>query len=187
MTIFLLAKSIHASSQQKATRASSVAGAINGEYSFPLSHFIVIRANHRSANLERNLTHQAPLTCNHRFVWVSAYQEECLLNLVQAVEASQKQGAYRVVGKLRILVQFRKQKLRVLVQCRSRRHWKLTDSGGSIRYLNGVLRDRDGFWVVASCDLAALDHVANCLPAVYQHLLTPDSDDWQNLEGKEAG
>ena len=133
------------------------------------------------------MTHQATLICNHRFVWVSAYQEEWLLNLVQALEASQEQSAYRVVGALRILVQFGKQKLRVLVQCRSRRHWMLTDSGGSIRYLNGVLRDRDGFWVVACCDLAALDSVANCLPAMYQHLLTPDSDDWQNLEGKKAG
>jgi hypothetical protein len=47
------------------------------------------------------------------------------LNLAQAVEASQEQGAYRIVGPLRILVQFGNQELRVLVQCRSKRHWRL--------------------------------------------------------------
>lgn len=112
------------------------------------------------------------------------------MNLVQALKASCQQGAYRVVGTLRILVQFRQQRLRVLVQCRSRRRWMLTDSSGGLRYLDGVLRDRDGCWIVACCDLAALDTVVHCLPAVYQHLLTPDSDDWQHLEhleGTKAG
>jgi hypothetical protein len=109
------------------------------------------------------------------------------LNLVQALEVSQEHGAYRVVGALRILVQFGKQKLRVLVQCRSRRHWMLTDSSGGVHYLNGVLRERDGSWVAACGDLAALERVEHCLPAMYQHLLTPDSDDWQTLGGKKAG
>ena len=107
------------------------------------------------------------------------------MNLAQAVEASQERSAYRVVGELRILVQFRKQKLRILVQCRSRRHWILTDSDGSVRYLNGVLRDRDGFWVIDGCDIAALDSVAHCLPAAYQHLLVPASNDWQSMVGKK--
>lgn len=77
------------------------------------------------------------------------------MNLAQAVEASQKQGAYRIIGTLRILVQFGNQELRVLVQCRSRRHWRLIDSGGGVRYLNGVRRDLDGSWVMDSCDSAA--------------------------------
>jgi hypothetical protein len=63
----------------------------------------------------------------------------------------------------------------------------LADQGGGVRYLNGVLRDVDGSWVVACGDLAALESVAHCLPTVYQHLLTPDSDDWQPLGGKKAG
>jgi hypothetical protein len=103
------------------------------------------------------------------------------LNLVQAVEASQGQGVYRVVGELRILVQCGNQKLRVLVQRWSRRQWILTASDGGVRYLNGVLRDMDGSWVINYCDIANLDSVAHCLPAAYQHLLTPDSDDWQTL------
>ncbi len=108
------------------------------------------------------------------------------MNLAQAVEASQERGAYRVVGTLRILVQFGKQKLRVLVQCRNGRRWMLTDSGGGVRYLNSVLRDIDGSWVVEGCDVAALDIVAHCLPAAYQHLLAPDSDDWRTMIGKKT-
>lgn len=107
------------------------------------------------------------------------------MNLAQAVEASQERGAYRVVGELRILVQFGKQKLRVLVQRRSRQHWVLTDSGGGVRYLNGVLRDMDGSWVIDGCDVAALDIVVHCLPATYQHLLASYSDDWQSIVGKK--
>ncbi len=107
------------------------------------------------------------------------------MNLAQAVEASQERGAYRVVGELRILVQFGKQKLRVLVQCWSRQHWVLADSGGGVRYLNGVLRDMDGSWVINGCDVAALDIVAHCLPATYQLLLAPYSDDWQSIVEKK--
>jgi hypothetical protein len=107
------------------------------------------------------------------------------LKLTQAVEASPEQVAYRVVGALRILVQYRMQKFRVLVQCRKRRHWTLTDSGGGVRYLNGVLREMDGSWVIDGCDVAALDNIARCLPAAYLHLLALDSGDWQALIGKK--
>lgn len=108
------------------------------------------------------------------------------MKLAQAVEASQEQGAYRVVGTLRILVEYKKQKLRVLIQCLNRRHWILTDSGGGIRYLNGVRRDIDGSWIVDGCDVTALDNVALCFPPAYQHLLIPDSDDWQILVGNKS-
>ncbi len=111
--------------------------------------------------------------------------EEYLLKLTQAVEASQEHGAYRVVGTLRILVQWRKQKLRVLVQRRNGRRWMLTDSGGGVRYLNGVLRDMDGSWVIDGNDVAALDSVALCLPVAYLRLLAPDSDNWQTMVGKK--
>lgn len=107
------------------------------------------------------------------------------MNLAQAVEASQEQGVYRVVGALRILVQFGNQELRVLVQCWSGRHWMPSNSGGGVRYLNGVLRDRDGAWVIDGCDVAALNLVMHCLPAAYQHLLAPASDDWQIIGGKK--
>jgi hypothetical protein len=109
------------------------------------------------------------------------------LKLAQAVRSGLEYGAYRVVGAQRIVVELGTQRLRVLVQCRSKRHWMLSDHGGGVRYLNGVLRERDGSWVVACGDLAALESVANCLPSGYQHLLTLDSDDWQPLEGKKAG
>ena len=101
------------------------------------------------------------------------------MNLAQAVEVSQEQSAYRIVGTLRILVQRGNQKLRVLVQCYNRRHWMLIDSGSSIHYLNGVLRDIDGSWVMGSCNVADLDAIMHCLPIAYQHLLAPESDDWQ--------
>ncbi len=109
------------------------------------------------------------------------------MNLAQAVESGQEYGAYRVVGAQRIFVELGVQRLRVLVQCRSRRRWMIPDQGGGVLYLNGVLREVDGSWVVACGTLAALESVAHCLPAVYQHLLTPDSDDWQILGRKEAG
>jgi hypothetical protein len=92
-----------------------------------------------------------------------------------------------VVGTQRIFVELGEQRLRVLVQCRSGRRWMIPAQSGSVRYLNGVRRDVDGSWVVACGDLAALASVAHCLPAVYQHLLTPDSDDWQPLGEKKAG
>lgn len=107
------------------------------------------------------------------------------MKLAQAVEASQEQGAYRIVGALRILLRFGNQELRVLVQRRDRRHWMLTDSGGGVRYLNGVRRDEDGSWVINRCDHAVLGIVAHCLPQEYQHLLAPESDDWQMLGGKK--
>ena len=108
------------------------------------------------------------------------------LNLIQAMEASHEQcAAYREVGTLRILVQREKQKLRVLVQCRSRQQWMLTDSGGGVRYLNGVLRERDGSWVISGCDSAALDLVAHCLPIAHQHLLAPYNDDWHSIRGEK--
>ena len=106
--------------------------------------------------------------------------------MVQAVRLGQAYGAYRVVGPRRIIVELSAQRLRILVQCRSGRHWMLPDHGGGIRYLNGVLREGDGSWVVICGDLAAVESVANCLPATYQHLLTPDSDDWQPLERKQG-
>jgi hypothetical protein len=109
------------------------------------------------------------------------------VNLVQAAGLGQECGAYRVVGTRRIVVELDAQRLRVLVQCRSKRRWMISDQGGGVRYLNGVLRDVDGSWVVACGNLATLDSVAHCLPAGYQHLLTPDSDDWQPLRGKKAG
>jgi hypothetical protein len=117
----------------------------------------------------------------------SVFWKEYLLKLAQAVEASQEQSAYRVVGALRILVHCGNQKLRVLVQCRNRQHWTLTDASGGVRYLNGVLRDMDGSWVIDRCDIIALDSVAHCLPAAYQHLLALDSDDWQTIAGKKLG
>lgn len=109
------------------------------------------------------------------------------MKLAQALEAGQEQSAYRVVGRLRILVQFGKQTLRVLVQCRNRRRWVLTDSSGGVRYLNGVFRDIDGSWVIGRCDVAALDIVAHGLPVAYQHLLALNSDDWQIIGKKEQG
>jgi hypothetical protein len=114
-------------------------------------------------------------------------KEGYLLNLARAIGASQKSGAYRRVGMQRILVELGMQRLRVLVQCRSKRRWTIFDPDGGIRYLDGVLREMDGSWVVACRDLAALGSVNNCLPAVYQHLLTPNSDDWHPLGGKKAG
>lgn len=108
------------------------------------------------------------------------------MKMVQAVGSGRAYGAYRVVGTQRILVELSARRLRVLVQCRSGRRWMLPDPGGSVRYLNGVLKEMDGSWIVACGDLAAVDSVANCLPAIYQHLLTPDSDDWHPLERKQG-
>lgn len=101
------------------------------------------------------------------------------------MEASPEQVAYRVVGAMRILVQYRKQELRVLVQCRKSRHWMPIDAGGGVRYLNGVLRDMDGSWIIAGCGVAALDNVASCLPTAYLHLLALDSGDWHILLGRK--
>ena len=115
------------------------------------------------------------------------FSEECLLNLAQAVGPDQINSAYRVVGTRRIVVEPHAQKFRVLLQCRSHRRWMISDHGGGVRYLNGVLRNGDGSWVVASGDLTALESVAHCLPAAYEHLLTPDSDDWYPLRAKKAG
>jgi hypothetical protein len=112
-------------------------------------------------------------------------EEAYSLKLTQALEASQEQCAYRVVGTLRILVQRGQQKLRVLIQCRKRRHWMLADVSGGVRYLNGVLRDVDGSWVIGCCDVAALDSIASGLPATYLHLLALNSDDWQSLGRNE--
>lgn len=109
------------------------------------------------------------------------------MKLTQALEESQGQGVYREVGGLRILVQVGKQALRVLVQCRNGRHWVLTDSRGGVRYLNGVLRDSDGSWVIGRCDSAALNIVVHALPVAYQHLLALDSDDWQAIRKKCEG
>src|SRR5579883_538867 len=97
------------------------------------------------------------------------------------MRASQEPGAVRVVGAQRIVVEVRAQTIRILVQCRRRQRWVIPEMESSIRYLNGVFRESDGSWVVATGNLAALDFVASCLPAAYQHLLTPHSDDWQSL------
>lgn len=109
------------------------------------------------------------------------------MKLSQVVQAGQEYTVYRVVGAQRILVELSAQRLRVLVQCQSKRGWMLPDQGSGVRFLNGVLREVDGSWVVACGDLAELESIASCLPAVYHHLLTPDSDDWQLLRGKKAG
>jgi hypothetical protein len=61
----------------------------------------------------------------------------------------------------------------------------IPDHPGAVCYLNGVIRDVDGSWIVTCSDLAALDNVAECLPAMYLHLLTPESDDWQMLGGSK--
>jgi hypothetical protein len=55
----------------------------------------------------------------------------------------------------------------------------MADQGGGVRYLNGVRRGVDGSWIVTCGDLAVLESMVNCLSAIYQHMLTPDSDDWQ--------
>lgn len=109
------------------------------------------------------------------------------MDLAQAVRSGQRKSAYRVVGTQRIVVELSAKGLRVLVQCWSKRRWVLPDQGSSIHYLNGVLREADGSWVVACNDLAALDRVAYCLPTGYRHLLVPNSDDWQPLENKKSG
>src|SRR5690242_20157477 len=106
------------------------------------------------------------------------FSEESLVTIGQAVGLGQGYGAYRVVGAQRVIVELSTQRLRILVQCRSGRRWMIPDPGGGVRYLNGVLREEDGSWVVACGDLAAVECIANCLPVTYQHLLTPDSDDW---------
>ncbi len=124
--------------------------------------------------------------CTILFCLCVSFSEECLVNLVQVIGSSQESGASRVVGTQRIVVELGVQRLRVLVQYRSKRRWMISDPGGSIRYLNGVLRDADGSWVVACADLAALVSVAHCLPAGYQHLLAPESDDWQPLKERKS-
>lgn len=100
------------------------------------------------------------------------------MNLVQAVGRDKESSAFRVVGTQRIVVEASGHWLRVLVQCRRGRRWMLPEMNGGIRYLNGVLKEMDGSWIVACGNLEALDRVAHCLPAAYQHLLTPNSDDW---------
>jgi hypothetical protein len=113
--------------------------------------------------------------------------EELLLNLAQAVRASQELGAVRVVGTQRIVVEVRAQTIRILIQCRWRQRWVIPEMDSSIRYLNGVFREVDGSWIVATGNLAALDSVVSCLPAAYQHLLTPYSDDWHALQTRYPG
>ena len=109
------------------------------------------------------------------------------MNLIQAIGEGQRCQAYRVVGALRIIVEKNASRIKVQVQCRSGRRWMTTDNGGGVRYLDGVLRDVDGSFVVACSDLSALNAVAQCLPAAYQHLLTPDKNDWQIVARNEAG
>jgi hypothetical protein len=109
------------------------------------------------------------------------------VNLAQAIGRGQTNSAYRMVGTQRIVVEWSTQRLRVLVQCWNKRRWMICDQGGGVRYLNGVLRDGDGSWVVAGAGLAALESMAHCLPAAYQHLLAPDSDDWYSLSAKKVG
>jgi hypothetical protein len=109
------------------------------------------------------------------------------LNLVQAVGGGQESSAFRVVGTQRIVVEPGVQTLRVLVQCRFGRRWMIPEIDGGIRYLNGVLKEMDGSWIVACGNLEALDRVAHCLPVAYQHLLTPNSDDWHTLKIRHPG
>jgi len=110
------------------------------------------------------------------------FSEEHPVNLAQAVGPGQVASAYRVVGTQRIVVEPGQQRLRVLVQSWNKRRWIIPEQVTSIRYLNGVLRDGDGSWIVACSDLAALVSIEHCLPPEYQHLLTPTSNDWQTLK-----
>ncbi|HEY0755735.1 MAG TPA: hypothetical protein VGD98_17385 [Ktedonobacteraceae bacterium] len=110
------------------------------------------------------------------------------MKLAQVVESGQEARVFRIVGAQRMVVELDAHRLRVLVQYRIKRGWMLADHGnGGVRYLNGVLRDVDGSWIVAGQNLAALERLVNCLPTIYQHLLTPESDDWQILEKQPAG
>ncbi|GHO50908.1 hypothetical protein [Ktedonospora formicarum] len=108
------------------------------------------------------------------------------MNLLQVIRSDSQQSAYRVVGTQRIIVELGEHQFRVLIQYWNRRRWTIPEYKG-VRYLNGVLRDGDGSWVVVCDDLTALSCALSCLPTIYQHLLTPDSDDWQPSEGLKGG
>lgn len=61
------------------------------------------------------------------------------------------------------------------------------DDGGGVRYLAGVLRDGMGRYLAlcSSDDLSDIELIRSLLPACFQTLLIPASNDWHAIERGE--
>jgi hypothetical protein len=108
--------------------------------------------------------------------------KEGILNLEQAVAASFRCLACRVVDDRRVIVEYRQELLIIQLQRRSNRGWIPDDNGGGIRYLMGILRDGAGRFLCTSDDLSRIAWMSACLPLSYQALMVPECDDWLVME-----
>ena len=106
------------------------------------------------------------------------------MNLEQALAASYHHLACRQVGSRRVIVDGGPAFLTIHVQRRSQRRWIPDDDGGSVRYLEGVLRDDVGRYRYLRLfhDLSDIDRIGALLPFCYQALLLSASNDWQPVE-----
>ncbi len=103
------------------------------------------------------------------------------MNVKQALAANGRHIAYRMVGDRRIIVEQAGELLFVQIQRQRKKHWISDDSGGSIRYLAGILRDATGRYCCVGRDLVCLEQLRACLPLRDQELCLTTYDDWHPL------
>ena len=104
------------------------------------------------------------------------------MNLEQVIATSCRCLAYRVVGDLRVIVEYRRELLIIQIQRWSKSRWTTDDNSEGIRYLMGILRDDTGCYLCIPDNLSKIAWIKAYLPLRYQALLLPECDDWQVME-----